>query len=211
MDNLIRIVIIDDEPVIREGLGKIISFEHDMTVVGQFDGTEALDKTLVLGPDLILLDIIMPGVNGFRLIPIIKEKLPNTKILMLSVSENEDDILSAFRMGAHGYLTKFAPVSQIIDGIRRTSSGEAVLSPNMIFKLVSDIRVKSGVLRLSNREMQVLELIREGMTNQQMAERLIVEQSTIKTHVSHLLGKLCVKNRAELVSPVGYYRAKSVF
>lgn len=130
--------------------------------------------------------------------PQIKEKLPNCRLLVLTVSDNEGDLYSSLRLGAQGYLLKSTPVERIIDGVRKVAAGETVLSHQMVGKLASDIQHKGEERRLSARESQILEFLREGLTNAQIARRLSVEESTVKTHVHHLLGKLRIKNRTEV-------------
>jgi len=199
MINRTRVFIIDDEPVIRDGLTKILNNESDMIVVGGANCPEAMDDVMNLQPDIILIDIIMPNITGLQAMPLIKEKLPNSKLLMLTVSDNQDDLFSALKLGAQGYLLKSSSVDQIIDGVRRVASGETVLSPKMAGKLAAEIRFKTDERKLSLRENQILELIREGLTNVEIAKRLSVEESTVKTHIHHLLGKLRVKNRTEAI------------
>ena len=197
MANKTRVFVVDDEPVIRDGLTKILNYESDMIVLGGATGSEAVDRAVNLKPDVVLMDIIMPNVNGLQAMPMMKEKLPNTKVLMLTVSDSEDDLFSALRLGAQGYILKSSSVDQIIDGVRKAAAGETVLSPKMAGKLATEIRHKNERRKLSAREKQILEFIREGLTNIDIARRLSVEESTVKTHIHHLLGKLHVKNRTE--------------
>ena len=197
MINRTRVLVVDDEPVIRDGLTKILSHESDIIVVGGATGAEAVEKAINLKPDVVLLDIIMPVVSGLQAMPLIKEKLPDTKMLVLTVSDSEDDLFAALRSGAQGYLLKSSSVDQIIDGVRKAAAGETVLSPQMVGKLASEIRFKTEERKLSTREREILEFLREGLTNAEIAKRLSVEESTVKTHIHHLLGKLRVKNRTE--------------
>lgn len=198
MTDQIKVLVVDDEPIIRDGLTKILDYEPDITVVGDADGTSAIEMAVATQPDVILLDIFMPSISGLDLMPQIKEKLPNCRLLVLTVSDNEGDLYSSLRLGAQGYLLKSTPVERIIDGVRKVAAGETVLSHQMVGKLASDIQHKGEERRLSARESQILEFLREGLTNAQIARRLSVEESTVKTHVHHLLGKLRIKNRTEV-------------
>ena len=199
MKNRTRILVVDDEPVVRDGLSTILNHEPDMIVLDVASGVEAIDKALSLKPDVVVMDIGMPVVNGLQAMPKIKEKLPETRCLMLTVSDSEEDLFSALRLGAHGYILKSSSIDQIIDSIRKTASGETVISSRMAGKLAADIRQKTEKKKLSTREAQIMECIREGLSNSQIADRLSVEESTVKTHIHHLLGKLRVKNRTEAV------------
>ena len=194
-----RVLVVDDEPIVRDGLSKIFSHESDIIAIGVSSDADAVDKVQSLQPDVVLLDIIMPRVNGLQILPMIKEKLPKTKVIMLSVSDREEDLFSALRLGAQGYLLKSSSVDQILDGVRRASAGETVLSPQMVGRLASEMRVKDNQRKLSSRETQILEFLYEGLSNTEIAGRLSLEESTVKTHVHHLLSKLRVKNRTEAV------------
>ena len=199
MTNRIRVLVVDDEPLVRDGLTKMLGYETDIVVVGEATGADAVDKAVNLDPDVVLMDIYMPVVSGLQAMPMIKEKLPNTRVLMLTVSDSEDDLLSALRLGAQGYLLKSASVNQIIDGVRRTAAGETVLSPQMAAKLAAEVRHKTEERNLSGREKQVLGFLRDGMSNAEIARRLSLQESTVKTHIHHLFGKLHVKNRTEAI------------
>ena len=198
MNNKIKILVVDDEPVVRDGLAKIFGDEPDFQVVGEADGSNAVEQAVSTKPDVIILDIFMPDVSGLEIMPKIKEKLPETRLLILTVSDNEGDLFSALKLGAQGYLLKSSSVDRIIDGARKIATGETVLSHQMVGKLAADIQHKGEERRLSTRESQILELLREGLTNSQIAKRLSVEESTVKTHIHHLLGKLHIKNRTEV-------------
>ena len=199
MTSRIRVLVVDDEPLVRDGLSKILGYEHDIVVVGGASGAEAVDKAVHYEPDVVLMDIYMPMVSGLQAMPVIKQKLPNSRVLLLTVSDSEDDLLSALRLGAQGYLLKSEPVNQIIDGVRRTAAGETVLSPQLAGKLAAGVRHKTEERKLSEREKQVLGFLRDGLSNAEIARRLSVEESTVKTHIHHLLGKLHVKNRTEAI------------
>jgi len=198
MTDQIKVLVVDDEPVIRDGLTKILSHEPGISVVGEADGKDAVDRAVSTQPDVVVLDLFMPVINGLEVMPQIREKLPNSRLLILTVSDNEGDLYSALKLGAQGYLLKNSPVERIIDGVRKVAAGETVLSHQMVGKLAADIQHRGEERRLSTREAQILELLREGLTNAQIANKLSVEESTVKTHIHHLLGKLHIKNRTEV-------------
>lgn len=198
MTDPIKVLVIDDEPVIRDGLTKILGYESDIKVVGGVDGENAVDLAIDTQPDVVILDIFMPKVSGLEMMPMLKEKLPNAKMIILTVSDNEGDLFSALRSGAKGYLLKSSSVDRIIDGVRKVAAGETVLSNQLVGQLAADIQHKGDVRKLSLREAQILDLLREGITNAEIAKRLSIEESTVKTHIHHLLGKLHIKNRTEV-------------
>ena len=194
----IKVLVVDDEPVVRDGLTKILGSEPYFAVVGTTGGSDAIERAVKTQPDIMLLDIFMPNISGLELMPEIKEKLPDTKVVLLTVSDDEDDLLSALRLGAQGYLLKSSNVDVIVDGVRRIAAGEIVLSSKMLYKLAADIQHGGKKDRLSIRESSVLELVREGMTNVDIARQLKIQESTVKSHVHSLLRKLHFKNRREI-------------
>jgi len=199
---VIRVLIVDDQAVVRAGLVSILGAEPDISIVGEArDGLEAINQALELKPDVILMDIFMPGCNGLEAMVAIKESLPDIRVLILTVSDREEDLFQAVRFGACGYLLKSASVDDIAAAVKRVAEGEAILSPYIAGKLLDEFRrEQTPAAQLSAREIEVLELVGEGLTNRQIAERLIIAESTVKTYLQRLLDKLHLENRAQAIA-----------
>ena len=198
MGKEIRVIVADDHAVVRAGLVNILGADSDIEIVGEArDGLEAISKTLELNPDVILMDIFMPGCSGLEAMVVIRQKLPDIRVLIITISEREDDLFQALRLGAQGYLLKSASIIEVVEAVKRTAAGEAMLSPHIATRLVAEFREKADEPRLSARETEVLNLLGEGMTNTEIANRLFITESTVRTYLQRLLDKLHLKNRAE--------------
>jgi DNA-binding NarL/FixJ family response regulator len=206
---VIRVLIVDDHAVVRAGLAQILKEKPDIEIVGEAsDGLEAIDQALELKPDIILLDIYMPRSNGLEAMLAIKQKMPGIKVLILTISERENDLFRAIRYGADGYLLKSATIAEVAEAVRTTASGESMLSPRMAARLMAEFREQSEVdFKLSEREKEVLQLVGEGLTNLEIAERLFIGESTVRTHLQRLLEKLHLKNRAEAIAYINRHGA----
>ena len=177
MTEEIRVLVADDHSVVRAGLVKILEAEPDIKVVGEArDGLEAIDKAPEVTPDVILMDIFMPRCTGLEAMAAIKGRNPDARVLILSVSEQEENLLQALRFGAQGYLLKTATTTEVVDAVRRTAAGEVMLSPSIAAKLVAEFRQKANEPELSPREMQVLQLVGEGLTNSEIAQQVFVSE-----------------------------------
>lgn len=199
---MIRVLVADDHAVVRRGLTSTLRYEPDIEVVGQaLNGREAIDKALQLEPDVIIMDIFMPGCGGLEATAALAHRLPQTKVLILTISDREADLFQAVRFGARGYLLKSASIDDIVAAVRQIAKGEAILSPYIASKLLDEFRRKqSHHAPLSLREMEVLSLVGEGLTNREIAERLIIAESTVKTYLQRLLDKLHLTNRAQAIA-----------
>ena len=198
MGKEIRVLVADDHAVVRAGLVNILGADSDIEIVGEArDGLEAISKTLELNPDVILMDIFMPGCSGLEAMVAIRQKLPDARVLIITISEREEDLFQALRLGAQGYLLKSASITEVVDAVKRTAAGEAMLSPHIATRLVTEFREKADEPRLSARETEVLNLLGEGMTNTEIANRLFITESTVRTYLHRLLDKLHLKNRSE--------------
>lgn len=215
---MIRVMVVDDHKLFRRGLIALLAQEDGLEIVGEAaDGAEALRRAEELRPDLVLLDNHMPGVRGVDLLPGLREVLPQAQVLMLTVSEDEQDLTAALRGGAAGYLLKTMDGPDLAAALRRAHEGESVVSPEMMSKLVSALRAsalpapapqvaalaETGVAPdveagLSPREGEILREIVQGASNKEIARRLGIAETTVKIHVQHILRKLGLSSRVQV-------------
>jgi DNA-binding NarL/FixJ family response regulator len=200
---MIRVLVVDDHPIVRGGIVSLLDTADDIEVVGEAsDGEEAVRRVLDLAPDLVLMDLRMPNLDGAGATARILDASPQTKVLILTTYETDDHILGAIEAGASGYLLKAAPQDEILEGVRSVVAGETVLAPSIAAKLVS--RVRSGaaatVPALSPRELEVLRLVADGRSNPEIARELFIGEATVKTHLLHAFEKLEVNDRTRAVT-----------
>src|SRR5579863_9285338 len=203
----IRVLIVDDHTILRAGLRMLLNAHPDLEVVGEAsDGNQAVVSAQNMQPDVILMDIAMPECNGIEATRQIKRLLPDTRVLVLTMHENEEYLFQMLRAGAAGYILKEAADTELITAIRVVSAGRFYLSPSAQSMMVSDYlqRVRSGeehdsYSALTEREREILKLVAEGHTNNQIAERLFISPKTVDTHRTHIMDKLNLHSRAELV------------
>lgn len=196
----IRIIVVDDHPVVRDGLREIFSADEAFEVVGEAaDGPEALALARQTDPDLVLMDLRMPKMSGAELIRRLREQTPGINVLVLTTFDNDDDVLPAIDEGATGYLLKDTPRAQLLSAAQAAARGETVLSPTVSGLLRRQARA-SDQPTLSQREIEVLGLIARGGTNRDAAAKLFITEATIKTHLLHIFAKLGVKDRAAAVA-----------
>jgi DNA-binding NarL/FixJ family response regulator len=193
---VIRILIADDHPVVRDGLSGIFGGAEDFEVVGlASDGEEAVELARRLKPDVVLMDLRMPRMDG---VTAIRQLAPAQRILVLTTFDADTDVLPAIEAGATGYLLKDAPRSELYRAVRAAARGEAVLSPPVATRVLRAAR--SDEPSLSAREIEILELVARGTTNREAAERLFISEATVKTHLIHIYAKLGVPDRASAVA-----------
>jgi DNA-binding NarL/FixJ family response regulator len=201
----LRVALVDDHELFRRGLHDLLS-ERGLEVVGEAsDGEEAVRLAAGAIPDVVLMDVSMPGMGGVEATRRIREATPHTRIVMLTVSADEEDVNEAILAGASGYLLKDSPIEVIVSGIAAASRGEALLSPAIAGNLLAKIGASEAAgeasstarLRLTDRERDVLELMAAGKENPQIAEELFISVQTVKNHVSNILAKLEVENRIQ--------------
>jgi DNA-binding NarL/FixJ family response regulator/tetratricopeptide (TPR) repeat protein len=198
MTEPIRVLVADGQHIYRTGLVTILEAEPNITVVGESsDGLETIDRALELKPHVILTDILMPQCDALEAMARIKETLPNTAVIIVSSSEQEDDVFRALSSGAQGYLLKRAQHAEIVQAVKMAADGEVTLSPSIATRLVSEMRDEVREPKLSNREMQVLKLLSDGLTNTEIADLLFVSDSTVRTYIHRILEKLNLKTRGE--------------
>jgi DNA-binding NarL/FixJ family response regulator len=198
----IRILVVDDHPVVRAGLVTILGTQPDFVVVGEAeDADTALSQLLILHPDVLLLDLEMPGGDGIELLCQARERGSDARALVFTAFDADDRILAAVRAGAQGYLLKGAPREELFHAIRVVYAGGSLLEPVVASKLLRQVRrPASSDVRVTARELEVLRLVARGRQNKEIARELAVTERTVKFHLSALMRKLGVSNRVEAVS-----------
>jgi len=195
----IRLLIVDDHPIVRDGLRGAFTGSPEFEVVGEArDGAEAVARATALRPDVVLMDLRMPGVDGVEAIRRLHREAPAVRVLVLTTFDTDSDVLPAIEAGATGYLLKDAPVEDLLRAVRAAAKGEAVLAPTVAGRLMGKVREPAPSV-LSQRELQVLKLIADGATNREAAAKLFISEASIKTHLLHIYEKLGVRDRAAAV------------
>jgi DNA-binding NarL/FixJ family response regulator len=207
--DVIRVVIADDQALFRRGLYVVLGTEDHIEVVAEAEnGEEAIAKVTELAPDVVLMDVRMPRINGIEAARRIRDLSPSTRILMLTVSDEEDDLYEAIKAGANGYLLKEISVEEVAEAIRAVVQGQSLISPSMASKLLSEFnslakkaeeRQQYPVPTLTSRELEVLKLVAKGMSNREIADGLFISENTVKNHVRNILEKLHLHSRMEAV------------
>jgi len=207
----IRALIVDDHALFRRGLEMVLAAEDDIELVGEAsDGAEAVQKAGESLPDVVLMDIRMPRSSGIEACRTMKEVAPSSKIVMLTISDEEEDLFEAIRAGASGYLLKDIPLDEVADVVRAVHGGQSLINPSMAAKLLTEFatlarrdaeeRVEQvPAPKLTDREMQVLKLVARGMNNRDIAKELFISENTVKNHVRNILEKLQIHSRMEAV------------
>lgn len=200
----IRVLIVDDHTLFRSGIKLLLERQIGFEVVGEAsDGLEGVKRAKQLKPDVVLLDLHMPVTGGLVTIPLLREEVPKTEIIMLTVSEDADDLLEALRMGARGYLLKNIETEFLLDSIRRAAAGESVMSSQMVGKLADAMRVPQRVVgnahpeKLTPREREIIAMLACGASNKEIARKLDLAESTVKIHVQGILRKLNLASRVQ--------------
>jgi len=197
---VIRLLIVDDHPVVRTGLLGMLAGEDDFEVVGEArDGAEAVDRAAVLEPDVVLMDLRMPNLDGVSATEQIRARQPQTQVLVLTTYDTDSDILRALDVGAVGCLLKDAPREELFRAVRAAARGESVLAPAVLARLMGRMRAPAAEA-LSAREVEVLSLVARGAANKEVARTLFISETTVKTHLSHIFTKLGVDDRTAAVT-----------
>ena len=204
MDKQIRILIVDDHAIVREGLRGLINIESDMELVGEAaSGKEGVDKALALHPDVILMDLLMPGLDGVTAIKEIKAKWQEACVLVLTSFLEDDKVFPAIESGALGYILKDTQPEELLEAIRRVHQGETMLHPSIAKKIMQRIQERSGESKkddgqeLTEREVDVLRLLAQGDGDREIAEKLFISERTVHFHVGNILSKLHLANRTQ--------------
>ena len=206
----VRVLLVDDQALIRAGFRMILNAEDDIDVVGECaDGTQAIDSTRRLKPDVVLMDIRMPEMDGIEATRRIAQSDgdPPVRVLMLTTFDLDEYVYDALRAGASGFLLKDVPAEQLVEGIRLIAAGEALLAPSVTRRLIEEFskgprarhETPKGLEELTARELEVFMLIARGMSNHEIAQQLVVSETTVKTHVARVLMKLGVRDRVQAV------------
>jgi DNA-binding NarL/FixJ family response regulator len=208
-DERIRLLIADDHELFRRGLRMVLEDEDDIEVIDEAgDGEQAVEMAREHAPDVVVMDVRMPGLTGIQAARRIKEEEPGTKILVLTISDEEDDLYEAIKAGANGYLLKEISIDEIAHAVRSVHSGQSLISPSMASKLLDEFatmikkeeqKEEVPAPRLTPREMEVLEHVAQGMNNREIAKALFISENTVKNHVRNILEKLHLHSRMEAV------------
>jgi DNA-binding NarL/FixJ family response regulator len=202
---VIRLLIVDDHPIVRDGLHGVLAAEPDLEVVGEAgDGVEALRLVRELEVDVVLMDLRMPGMSGLEAITALRAEAPEVRVLVLTTYDTDRDVLPAIAAGATGYLLKDAARADLVRGVRAAYAGQPALAPSVASRLMGLVgdgqaQASRGPV-LSPRELEVLRLVAAGATNRTVARELFISEATVKTHLLHLFDKLGVRDRASAVA-----------
>ncbi|MCU0974363.1 MAG: response regulator transcription factor [Burkholderiales bacterium] len=202
----IRILLVDDHALFRSGVKALLSRQPGFEVVGEAgDGLEGVKRATALKPDVVLMDLHMPGMSGREAVKLLAEEVPQTRVVMLTVSEDAEDLLETLQAGAHGYLLKNIDIDFLVQSIRRAATGDAPVSEEMTGKLVEGVKAKAGAMdpgvrdpeRLTSREREILSMVAQGASNKEIGRNLNLAESTVKIHVRHILRKLNLASRVQ--------------
>jgi DNA-binding NarL/FixJ family response regulator len=203
----IRVAVVDDQELFRRGLTMLLGVEDDIEVVGEAgDGVAGTELATSAAPDVILMDVRMPKRSGIEACVAIKEAAPTARIIMLTMSDEEADLYEAVKNGASGYLLKDSSIDEVAQAIRVVADGQSLISPSMAIKLLDEFKQMSRsdrqqvpTPRLTDRELEVLKLVAQGLNNREIAKRLFISENTVKNHVRNILEKLQLHSRMEAV------------
>jgi DNA-binding NarL/FixJ family response regulator len=203
----IRVLVVDDQELFRRGLTMLLSVESDIQIVGEAgDGATAAALAASTSPDIVLMDVRMPKLSGIEAITAVRNAAPDARIVMLTVSDEEADLYEAIKGGASGYLLKDASTDEVAQAVRVVADGQSLISPSMAMKLLDEFKQMSrtdrsqpATPRLTERELEVLRLVAQGLNNREIAKQLFISENTVKNHVRNILEKLQLHSRMEAV------------
>ncbi|MCL0093795.1 response regulator transcription factor [Dehalococcoidia bacterium] len=202
----IKVLVVDDHALFRGGVVGVIASQEDMQVVAEAEnGREAIEKAREVQPDIVIMDLSMPVMGGVEATRLLLEVVPEANVLMLTISEKDEDLFDAMKSGARGYILKGADPDELVRAVTHITQGGVIISPAMAPKLLAEVGVskdpqKREGLGLSPREREILALIADGLTDREIAEELFISVNTAKTHLKNILTKLQVKSRAQIVA-----------
>ncbi len=194
----IRILLVDDHTVVRQGLRMFLSLDAELEVVGEAaDGVEAIAQAHKLKPDVILMDLLMPRLDGIAATAVIRRDLPDSEVIALTSVLEDEKVIGAIRAGAIGYLLKDTQADELCRAIKAAAAGQVQLSPQAAARLIREVRTPDSPEPLTERETEVLRLLAQGLSNKEIAHALTIGEKTVKTHVSNILAKLSVPSRTQ--------------
>jgi DNA-binding NarL/FixJ family response regulator len=202
-----RVLLVDDQELVRSGFAMLLGAQDDIEIVGEAgDGAAAVEQAAALAPDVVLMDVRMPGMDGIEATRRIVDAQPGTKVLVLTTFDLDEYVYAAIQAGASGFLLKDAPAADLVRGVRVVAAGDSLLAPSVTRRLIEEVAGKGGttiasaaVDDLTAKEREVLEHLAHGMSNAEIAEAMYVSEATVKTHVGHVLTKLGVRDRVQAV------------
>ncbi len=206
----IRVLVVDDHALFRRGVEMVLGSVPDLEVVGEAaDGDDALLRAIELQPDIVLLDVRMPGRSGLEVCADLVAAVPGLRVIMLTISDNEDDLYASIKAGASGYLLKEISIEEVVTAVRAVHAGQSLISPSMAGKLLTEFAAmvrredllhdSAGAPRLTDRELEVLKLVATGLNNRDIARQLFISENTVKNHIRNILEKLQLHSRMEAV------------
>jgi DNA-binding NarL/FixJ family response regulator len=194
----IRILLVDDHSVVRQGLRMFLALDPDLEVVGEAaDGAEAVKLAHQFKPDVVLMDLLMPGMDGITAIGILRRELPEAEVIALTSVLEDEKVIGAVRAGAIGYLLKGTQADELCRAIKAAAAGQVQLSPQAAARLMREVKSPDSPETLTERETEVLRLLARGQSNKEIAQALVIGEKTVKTHVSNILAKLNVPSRTQ--------------
>jgi len=203
-----RVLIVDDDHLMRAGLAELLAGEPDVEIVGQAaTGREAVERSRRLGPDVVLMDVRMPDMDGIAATAELARVAPDTRILILTTFEQDDYIFGALRAGASGFLLKRTPPEELIAAVHTVAAGDSLLSPSVTSRVIDrmaqqptpDVADQAKLAELTPREREILELVAAGFSNREIASRLVIEDATVRSHIRRILMKLGLRDRVQIV------------
>ena len=197
---MIRVLVVDDHHIVREGIRAFFKRDQELDIIDEaVDGAEAIAKARQLRPDIVLMDLLLPVIDGVQAITTIRRELPETEVIALTSVLNSASVAGAIRAGAIGYLLKDAQSNDLRTAVRAAAAGEVYLAPQVSAALVREIRLPEQLDALTSREGEVLNLLAQGLSNKNIARQLQIGEDTVKTHVRHILSKLGVQSRTQAI------------
>lgn len=201
----IKVLVVDDHPIFRRGIADVVANQEELYMVGEAaDGIEAIEKAKELAPDVVLMDLFMPRCNGLEATLALQTEAPQSNIVVLTISEKEADLFDAIKAGAKGYLLKSTEPEELVQAIIHVAKGGVIVSPSMATKLLSEFKTTlrkelepKEATDLSQRELEVLQLLAQGASNKEIANSLLISENTVKTHLRNILEKLHLVNRSQ--------------
>jgi DNA-binding NarL/FixJ family response regulator len=194
----IRILIVDDHAVVRQGLRMFLSLDTDLEIIGEaMDGKQGLEMARKLQPDVILMDLLMPVMDGITAIGAVRREMPDTEVIALTSVLEDNAVVGAIRAGAIGYILKDTEQDELIRAIKAAAAGQVQLSPKAAARLMREVRAPESPESLTDRETEVLRLLAKGLSNKEIANTLVIGEKTVKTHVSNILSKLGLSSRTQ--------------